>query len=117
MHPIFSRRAWLAAYLSAAAVGAALLAVLLRVPGGLSWLEAAELAGPLALVYAFVCLTPWYLCGMLPLGGTHPVKVALEHLGAAVLATGLWVGAAQVLAPTPEVGPSGQPVIPYPPAP
>jgi len=113
MHPIFSRRAWLAAYLSATVVGVALLAVLLRVPGGLSWLEAAELAGPLALVYAFVCLTPWYLCRMLPLGATHPAKLALNHVGAAVLATALWVGAAQLLSRILEVGPGGQAVIPY----
>ena len=46
MHPIFSRRAWLVAYLAAAGVGAALLAVLLRGAGALSWLKASELAGP-----------------------------------------------------------------------
>src|SRR6478672_3371757 len=97
MHPIVSRRAWLAAYLAVAGVGAALLALLLRAAAGLAWALAAELAGPLALLYAFVCLTPWYLCRMLPLGATHPAKVAVEHLGSAVLATGLWVVAAQLL--------------------
>lgn len=84
MHPVFSRRAWLAAYLGAAGLGAALLAVMLRVAGGLSWPQAAELAGPLALLYAFVCLTPWYLCRILPLGATNPAKIAVEHLGSAV---------------------------------
>jgi len=113
MHPIFSRRAWLAAYLAVAGFGAVLLAVLLRVAGRLSWPAAAELAGPLALLYAFVCLTPWYLCRMLPLGTTHPVKIAVEHLGSAVLATGLWVAAAQLLGRIAEVSAGAQAVTPY----
>jgi hypothetical protein len=112
MHPIFSRRAWLAAYLATVAVGAILMAVLLRVAGRLAWLEAAELAGPLTLLYAFVCLAPWYLCRMLPLGTTHPLKIAVEHLGAAVLATGLWVAAAQLLGRIFAID-TGPAVIPY----
>ena len=113
MHPIFSRSAWLAGYLSLAGVGTALLATLLRMAGGLSWLAAAGLAGPLTLIYAFVCLTPWYLCRMLPLATTHPLKIAVEHAGAAVLATGLWVGAAQLLGRIFEIGSNGQAAIPY----
>ena len=75
MHPIFSRRDWLVGYLAATGVGAALLAMLLGVAGALPWAKAGELAVPLALLYAFECLTPWYLCRMLPLGTTHPAKV------------------------------------------
>jgi two-component system sensor histidine kinase AlgZ len=97
MHPIFSRRAWLVAYLAAAGGGAGLLAVLLRMAGRLPWAKSAEIAGPLAFLYAFVCLTPWYLCRVLPLGATHAAKIAVEQLGSAVLATGLWVAAAQLL--------------------
>ena len=113
MHPIFTRRAWLVAYLSASGAGAALLAVLLQGPGRLSWLEAAELAVPLTLLYAFVCLAPWYLCRLLPLGTTHPLKIALEHLGAAVLATGLWVAAARMLGRLLEISSNGRAVLPY----
>jgi two-component system, LytTR family, sensor histidine kinase AlgZ len=113
MHPIFSRRAWLAAYLAGAGSGAVLLALLLRVAGGLSWAAAGELAGPLAFLYAFVCLTPWYLCRMLPLGATYPAKIAVEHLGSAVLATGLWVAAAQGLGRIFAIGAGTQAVIPY----
>jgi len=113
MHPIFSRRAWFAAYLAAAGVGAVLFAVLLRIAGQLSWLEAAELAVPLTLLYAFVCLTPWYLCRQLPLGTTSPLKIALDHGGAAVLATGLWIAAAQLLGRLLEIGSRGQTAIPY----
>ncbi len=113
MHPIFSRRAWLVAYLAAAGVGAALLALLLRAAGALSWSTAAGLAGPLALLYAFVCLTPWYLCRVLPLGATHPAKIAVEHLGSAVLATGLWVAAAQLLGRIFDASAGAQAVTPY----
>jgi two-component system, LytTR family, sensor histidine kinase AlgZ len=113
MHPIFSRRSWFAAYLTAAGVSAGLFAVLLGVPGQLSWLEAAELAAPLALLYAFVCLTPWYLCRQLPLGTASPLKIAFNHVGAAVLATGLWIAAAQLLGRVLEIGSRGQAAIPY----
>ncbi len=113
MHPVFSRRGWLAVYLAAAGVGAAMLALLLRATGTLSWPLAAELAGPLALFYAFVCLTPWYLCRMLPLGATQPAKIALEHLGSAVLATGLWVLTAQLLGRIFDATAGAQLVTPY----
>ncbi len=113
MHPIFSRRAWFAAYLSAAGAGALLLAALLRVACRLSWAEAGELAAPLVLLYAFVCLTPWYLCRQLPLATTHPFQLALDHAGAAVLATGLWILAAQLLTRVLEMGSRGQAVMPY----
>jgi two-component system sensor histidine kinase AlgZ len=113
MHPIFTRRAWLVGYLAASGVGAGLLTVLLRVPGQLSWLEAAELGVPLAVLYAFVCLTPWYLCRLLPLGTTSSLKIAVDHLGGAVLATGLWVAAARLLERLLDIGEIGQVVIPY----
>ena len=31
-------------------------------PGTLRWRESAELAAPLCVLYAFFCLTPWYMC-------------------------------------------------------
>jgi two-component system, LytTR family, sensor histidine kinase AlgZ len=60
-----------------------------------------------------VCLTPWYLCRLLPLATTHPLKIAVNHLGAAVLATGLWIGAARLLRRLLEIGSTGQAVVPY----
>jgi len=113
MHPIFSKRAWLAGYLAAAGVGAALLAVLLRMAGALPWTKAGELAVPLALLYAFECLTPWYLCRALPLGATHPAKIAVEHLGSAVLVTGVWVAAAQGLGRVFDASAGALAVTPY----
>jgi two-component system sensor histidine kinase AlgZ len=97
MHPIFASRNGLALYLTAWGVQALLLAGLLRLDGDLDFKMALELATPLALVYAFVCLTPWYGCRTLPLGKTSNAKIVLNHFGATVFATALWVGAARVL--------------------
>src|SRR3984957_19767280 len=98
MHPILSSKKRLIAYLAAWAAGGALLAGLVRLVGALTWLEAAELAFPLAFIYAFVCLTPWYTCRYLPLTGTGVVRILVNHLGAAILATAVWIAAARLLA-------------------
>ena len=91
MHPVFSKPWWLALYLLAWMVLAALLAGLLRMPGTLTWRESLILATPLCLFYAFVCLTPWYMCNHLPLRSTNPGKLLLNHLGAAIVASAIWV--------------------------
>ena len=95
MHPIFRNRRWFAAYLSLWVALAFLLAALLHVPGALTWRETAILAGPLCLFYAFVCLAPLYMCRQMPLGSASAVAY---HLGAAVLATALWIALARIIA-------------------
>ncbi len=67
MHPVFRNKNWFAAYLGLWLALAAALAALLHVPGTLRWRETMALAGPLCLFFAFVCLTPWYMCRQLPL--------------------------------------------------
>src|SRR5258708_10077321 len=67
-------------------------------PGTLSVQESAELAAPLCVLYAIFCLTPWYMCRYLPLRTTHPAKVFIQHLGAALLACGIWVKLANFIA-------------------
>lgn len=100
MHPIFSRRDWLVGYLAATGVGAALLAVLLRVAGTLPWAKSAELGVLLAYLLAGDCLFPWYTGRVRPLGATHPVKLVVQELGSVVLATGVWIVWAQLLGRT-----------------
>ena len=97
MHPIFARPGRLVGYLGAAVVFAALLAALLHLASPLSWQQSFELAGPLVLFFDFVCLTPWYTCRYLPLRSTRPLRIVLNHFGAAVLATALWVGLARLI--------------------
>jgi signal transduction histidine kinase len=93
MHPVFARKA-LATYLIAwISVG-----ILLRMPSTLSWRDALIISEPLCLFYAFVCLTPWYMCRMLPWQSTSLAKLAANHLGAAILAAALWSELAHFIA-------------------
>jgi two-component system, LytTR family, sensor histidine kinase AlgZ len=91
MHPLTAGRGRLWLYLLAWNPLALLLAYLLVMTGGLRWGEAVALALPLALFYAFICLTPWYMCRALPLGPTQVLKILGNHLAAAVVAGLTWI--------------------------
>jgi two-component system, LytTR family, sensor histidine kinase AlgZ len=112
MHPIFRSKSWLAAYIAGCAVLGGMLAALLHGPGGtMKWTEAMAISEPLFLFYAFVCLTPWYMCRQLPLTSTNKVKIAVYHGGAAVLATALWIGLARAIGYALNLGNRIDPVI------
>jgi two-component system, LytTR family, sensor histidine kinase AlgZ len=113
MHPIFRNRRWFGAYLGLLWIPAAMLAALLHLPGALSWRETAELAVPLCLFFAFVCLAPWYMCKQLPLGSAAMGELLLYHAGAAVLATALWVALARIVASVASIDARLDPEIPY----
>jgi sensor histidine kinase YesM len=111
MHPLLRVRGGLIAYLVLWFILAWWLMALMRVPGDLEWVEVATLSGPLCLFYAFVCITPWYMCRALPL--TAPVgRLITNHLGAAVLATCLWVGVALAVGSTMALDTRLNPVLP-----
>lgn len=112
MHPIFGNRSWFAAYLMLWVTLGILLAALLHVPRVLTWRETAELAAPLCLFFAFVCLAPWYMCKQFPLGSSAIGGIVFYHLGAAVLATALWVALGRIAASAAEIGPRLDPEIP-----
>ncbi len=98
MHPIFRNKAFFAVYLVVCAVLGVMLAVLLHGPGGaLNWKESLAISEPLLLFFAFVCLTPWYVCQPLPLASTSKIKLAAYHAGASVLATALWIALARAI--------------------
>jgi two-component system, LytTR family, sensor histidine kinase AlgZ len=105
MHPIFRNTARLGAYLALWTVLAALLGALMRIPGDLTWSQALSVAVPLCLFYAFVCLTPWYMCRAFPLGTAGAARLLTNHLGVAILACALWIGLARLLAIVMELGP------------
>ena len=50
--------------------------------------------GPSLLVFAFLCLTPWFICRARPLQISNAVSLAWLHLGSAAAASGLLVGGA-----------------------
>ena len=70
MHPILGRIDRLAAYL-AVWLGADVLLAGLYTRFGLGWIEALALLSPLFLVYAFVCLSAWYVSRATPLTSTQ----------------------------------------------
>src|SRR5215475_5379094 len=68
MHPILESPRRLLLYLAAWAPILTLLVYVLWASGGLSLLDAAVVLTPACVVYAFACLSPWYICGTIPLG-------------------------------------------------
>jgi hypothetical protein len=114
MHPIFRNKNWFAAYLMVWLALAGMLAALLHLPGTLRWRDTAALAGPLCLFYAFLCLTPWYVCRQIPLVPANGWRASISHLSAAVLATAMWIALARVIGGALGLADSGVgPVIPY----
>ncbi|HEY4359829.1 MAG TPA: histidine kinase [Bryobacteraceae bacterium] len=115
MHPIFRNKKALLTYLVLwLVVLDSALAALLHVPGTLNRSETQLIASLLCLLYAFLCLTPWYMCRALPLAGAKRLRLTLvSHLSAAVLATSLWVALARVCGWALGLGNRLDPVIPY----
>jgi len=91
MHPLIAKEGRLSLYLLAWTPLALLLAYLLVMMGGLAWMEALTVSLPLALFYSFICLAPWYMCRVLPLGGSPAFKILGNHLAAAVVAGLIWI--------------------------
>ncbi len=95
MHPLFANKTGLLLYLALWIPFGATLAYLLSVTGGMPWRETASITAPLAAIFAFVCLSAWYLCRYLPLGAARVPSLVLNHGAAALMAALLWVIAAK----------------------
>jgi len=91
MHPLLAGQGRQSLYLLAWSPLALLLAYLLVMTGGLAWREAVTLSVPLALFYALVCLAPWYMCLVLPLGSSQTLRLVGKHLAAAIVAGLFWI--------------------------
>ncbi len=98
MHPLLATKGRVLLYLLAWLPLGGLLAYLLVITGQLAWFEAGSEALPLALFYAFVCLGPWYMCRVLPLGASQIPKLIGNHVAAAIVAGLLWLVLAKLLA-------------------
>jgi len=98
MHPILGHLRRLGMYLVAWIPLAAILLYLLASPGGMSLAQALVMILPLCLVYAFMCLSAWYSCRGVPLGNSSFQRLALTHLLAAVVISGVWVAIGKGLA-------------------
>ena len=91
MHPILERKGRLLPYLAASLPLGALLTVLLARPGAYSLAQAAAVAFPLAVVYAFLGLSAWYPCRSLPLTRAKAPVLLASHGGAAIVTSAAWV--------------------------
>jgi hypothetical protein len=95
VHPILGRADRLAAYLAAWAAICVLIAGIFT-RSGLTWLEALALLAPLCLVYAFVCLSSFYVSRAIPVTPTGGFRALAVSVLASAFASGLWLGLTQV---------------------
>src|SRR5262249_24318398 len=106
MHPILARKGRLLPYLAASIPLAAVLTALLARPTAYSVGEAASLAFPLALVFAFLGLSASYPCRSLPLARGRVAILAVSHTTAALVTSAAWValgaGIVRLLALVPD---------------
>jgi LytS/YehU family sensor histidine kinase len=98
MHPILANRRHLALYLMAWLPVAALLTAAMVMTDWGDWVQSLLFTFPMVVVYSFLCLSAWYPCRAMPLGGERAEMALLTHLAAAALSALLWVGMAWVLA-------------------
>jgi LytS/YehU family sensor histidine kinase len=64
----------------------------------LSWADAIAVLLPACVVYAFVCLSPWYIGRGLPVASTGVAQLATTYMAAAAAAGALFLGCARVSA-------------------
>jgi len=94
MHPFFANRWRLFLYLTAWLFVGAILALLLQAATPRAPVRVALLAFPMALVYAFMCLSAWWVCRAAPLGVTSALRGFGILFGATVLESLVWAGIA-----------------------
>jgi two-component system sensor histidine kinase AlgZ len=92
VHPLLLGRLRPVLYLVLWAGVAALLSALLVLTRARPLGEAVAFVGPLTLIYAFACLSAWWVCRSNPLVTTPPLTLATNLAGAAMQAAGIWVG-------------------------
>lgn len=98
MHPLLASGRRFLLYIAAWISAAALLAWAMRASGGISWAEAAAVLAPACLLYAFACLSPWYICRTRPLSVATAPGTAVTFAAAAAGAGLAFVGCATLAA-------------------
>ena len=97
MHPILANRRLLALYLGVWAPFALLLALLFSVAAGAPGLESLAVMAPMAALYAFLCLSAWYLARALPIPGTSPIRLLFTLSATALASSGGWLAMGRAL--------------------
>ena len=91
MHPVLTQLRRLLLYLTAWVPVAGLLAGLLVLSTDLGPTEAVVLAVPLSAVFAFICLSAWYICRAFPLAEQSFPRLVGIASGTALATSSLWV--------------------------
>jgi len=90
VHPLLASRARILLYLGLWLGVAALLVWVLVLTGPRPVSHAAAFAGPLALIYAFACLSALWVCRAQPMGKGEPWRKALVLSGSALQSAAVW---------------------------
>ena len=78
-------------YLASWALIGLLLAVVFSTTSpAAGFLAALAIVGPPSLIYAFVCLSAWYVCRATPLAARSVLRILAVHTGAAIVAATAW---------------------------
>jgi len=84
MHPIFKNRNVRSTYFAAWIPLGAMLGTVFSLYGQLRPMEGVGLTLPITMVLSILCLTPWYTCQSMPLSGTAPWKLLVNHIASAM---------------------------------
>jgi sensor histidine kinase YesM len=95
MERIFAGGGRILLYVALWALIAGLLAVLLAAGRGVPWADAGLIAAPLSAIYAFVCLSSWYVARSLPLGRTGALRLGVTAASAALVSSAAWLALAR----------------------
>ncbi len=113
MHPILAQRERILIYLAGWLILGLLLSALVAMPGEVEWVSTLVFVIPLTVVYAFICLSAWYLCRAFPLERTSLSQMLLVYLVASSLSSSflvmLGLGVQWILTQVPPVAALGPP--------
>jgi two-component system sensor histidine kinase AlgZ len=101
MHPILATRRRLLLYLLAWTPVLALLSLVMW-GSGMSWPDAAGVLSPACVVYAFACLSPWYIARVMPPRLSNLANLVFTYSAASAAGGLLLVGSTRLAASTLE---------------
>ncbi len=98
MHPLLASRRLLVIYVLGWMPLWALLSFTIWASGGVHWSDAGSALAPACLLYAFVCLSPWYICRAQPLRLSRAASLSFTYASTAAAASLIFVATARLAA-------------------
>jgi two-component system, LytTR family, sensor histidine kinase AlgZ len=110
MHPLLASGAALAIYAAGWVPLAVLLVYVLAASGNLGWAASVAIVAPSSLIYAVICLSPFYVVRTMPLRAAALGRILITNLAAAIASSLILVAVARSLAVLlARVGPALEP--------